>query len=185
MVLPAARVLTGAANGTRQLFNPFSFLLSFAFFNQTPYHLLHQQQSPMSLLPDSSCFTVSTTYQTAAEITAALVKHLFVAPRACQVTAIQCLAVTLETTSAILTIDVVKCTGTTAISSGTTMLANTFNAKAATGTSPLVANTVVNGNLSATPANLQLAAGDRIGVLLGDTSTQLLKLTVMVTYKFI
>jgi hypothetical protein len=54
-----------------------------------------------------------------------------------------------------LTLDVKKCTGTTAPASGTTMLASTVNLNT-------TANTPITATLSATATNLAITTGDRI-----------------------
>lgn len=63
-------------------------------------------------------------------------------------------------------VDVTKCTDTTAPASGTTMLASVFDLTS-------TANTVVDKSLSATAADLALAAGDRVALNFGGTLTSL------------
>lgn len=65
-----------------------------------------------------------------------------------------------------VTADVVKCTGTTAVASGTTMLASTFDLKS-------TAETVVDKSLTATLANRKVVSGDRIGINFTGTLTAL------------
>lgn len=74
------------------------------------------------------------------------------------------------------TLQVEKLTGTTAPGSGTSMLTGTVSLAG-------TANTVTAGTLSGTVGNLQLAAGDRIGGVLGGTLTALLGATVVITLK--
>jgi len=56
---------------------------------------------------------------------------------------------------AALTLDLKKCTGTTAPASGTSMLSGTVNLNS-------TINTVISAGLSTTAANLRLADGDRL-----------------------
>lgn len=72
------------------------------------------------------------------------------------------------------TIDVKKCTGVQAAASGTTLLSATFDAH-------LSANTVRNGSLTATAADLRLAPGDRLAIDFGSTLTALAGVIVQVT----
>jgi hypothetical protein len=72
----------------------------------------------------------------------------------------------IATTAASATLDLKKCTGTTAPASGTTMLAGTIALDT-------TANTVTTRTLTATPANLLLQVGDRIGADLSGTLTGL------------
>jgi hypothetical protein len=81
-------------------------------------------------------------------------RHIFTAPFACKLiraTEVHGAAATSGS------VDVKKCTGTQAPSAGTTMLASTFDLST-------TAETVVNKSLSATAANLVLAAGDKVAL---------------------
>lgn len=81
----------------------------------------------------------------------------FVANRAYTITAVRVNHGVAGSDAGAVTLDVKKATGTQAPSAGTTVLSATHNLKA-------VANTVVNLGLSATAANLDLAAGDRLAI---------------------
>jgi hypothetical protein len=80
------------------------------------------------------------------------------------------------TASASGTLQVEKLTGTTAAGSGTAMLSWTISLAG-------TANTLVSGTLSGTTANLQLAAGDRLGFKFAGTMTNLADCSVTVQYK--
>ena len=78
---------------------------------------------------------------------------VFIADRPYQLKAV--LAVYSVAAGGALTLDVKKCTGTTAPASGTTMLASTINLNT-------TINTNITASLSATAANLLVTTGDRI-----------------------
>jgi hypothetical protein len=86
-----------------------------------------------------------------------------IATRAMQLTSVK---ISFTTASSSGTVTVEKLTGTTAPGSGTVLL-----------TTPLLlsgtANTVQSGVLIATLASLQLAAGDRFGIVIAGTMTNL------------
>ena len=84
-------------------------------------------------------------------------------------------SVTFGTASSSGTADLVKMTGTTAVGSGTSTLTGTMSLAG-------TANTPVNGTLSSTVANLQLAKGDRLGVKLGGTLTSLANCNVTIRF---
>jgi len=84
-------------------------------------------------------------------------------------------SVTFGTASSSGTADLVKMTGTTAVASGTSTLTGTMSLAG-------TANTPVNGTLSSTVANLQLAKGDRLGVKLGGTLTSLVNCNVTIRF---
>lgn len=98
----------------------------------------------------------------------------FVADRAYTVTAISYVQKT-QGTSAGAVCSVTKDTGTKAPGTGVALQTGTFDCH---GT---VNNTVVNGTLTTTTANLTLAAGDRLAVLFAGTLTTLAGVTVTVT----
>lgn len=91
-------------------------------------------------------------------------KTVFVAPEALQVTAIR-VAYGVVSLSGALTVE--KLTSTTAPGSGTAMLTGTLDLTT-------TANTVLSGALTGTTSTLQLAAGNRIGVVLSGTLTGLI-----------
>lgn len=72
----------------------------------------------------------------------------------------------IAATAAAATLDLKKCTGTTAPASGTTMLAGTIALDT-------TANTVTTRTLTTTAANLKLEVGDRIGADITGTLTGL------------
>ena len=75
----------------------------------------------------------------------------------------------LGTDGSAVTLDIKKCTTTQAAASGTTMLASTFNLKATVQT--VVTKNKSNGGLSATAANVRLAAGNRLALDFSGTMT--------------
>lgn len=99
-------------------------------------------------------------------------KSVFVATEAVQVTAIRVVYGVLAVAG---TLNVEKLTSTTAPGSGTTMLTGDIALSGA-------ANTVLSGTLTGTTADLQLAAGNRIGVPLA-TLTGLVGCTLTIVLK--
>jgi hypothetical protein len=99
---------------------------------------------------------------------------VFIANRAYQVTAVRAVWSHVGGSSAAAMIE--KLTGTTAPGSGTAILTSAFDLTT-------TANTVRTGTLSGTVGNLQLAAGDRLGVKLSGTLTALTGLNVTIHLK--
>src|SRR5436190_3292233 len=99
---------------------------------------------------------------------------VFVANRAYQVVAVRATWSHVGGSSAAATLE--KLTGTTAPGSGTVILTSAFDLTT-------TANTVGTGTLSGTVGNLQLAAGDRLGVKLSGTLTALTGLNITVNLK--
>lgn len=103
-------------------------------------------------------------------LTTAVDGHIFIAPRAVQLISFEVIYAAAQGSAA--TLDLKKCTGTTAPASGTTMLAAAVNLNT-------TINTTITAGLSATPANLLLADGDKaaldwstaIGSLAGAVAT--------------
>lgn len=123
--------------------------------------------------------TLTVTYRCVAAATC-VTAHFFIADAAYQVTAVNAVWSTAEATATNLRIQVEKLTGTTAPGSGTALLTNNTNAGISIkGT----ANTVTAGTLSGTVGNLQLAAGNRLGVKFEDTATEGAGVVVTVTLK--
>jgi hypothetical protein len=87
---------------------------------------------------------------------------------------ISAVSVTFGTASASGTMNVEIATGTQAIGSGTAVLTGTMSLAG-------TANTPVSGTLTSTTANLQVAAGNRINVLLAGSLTSLANCVVTVT----
>lgn len=75
------------------------------------------------------------------------------------------------------TLSIEKLTGTTAPGSGIALLTGAISLAG-------TANTVNSGSLTATAADLVLAAGDRIGLVLGGTLTSLVGGLVVVRLRF-
>ncbi len=104
----------------------------------------------------------------------------FIADRAYRIIGITEIHATAESTATTLTGYVEKLTGTTAPGSGNTIQSGTFNLKA-------TANTLQSGSVYASGTNdsddprLQLAAGDRLGIVLSAASTELAGVVVEVT----
>jgi hypothetical protein len=104
----------------------------------------------------------------------------FIANAAYQVTAVNAVWGTAESTATNLRIQVEKLTGTTAAGSGTALLTNNSNAGISIkGT----ANTVGAGTLTATGASLQMAPGDRLGIKYETAPTEGASVVVTVTLK--
>ena len=112
------------------------------------------------------CITVSGLVATSTS------QDLLVAPYPLQISGV---SVTFGTASSSGTADLVKMTGTTAVSAGTTLLTGTMSLAG-------TANTPVNGTLVSTVATLQLAKGDRLGLKLGGTLTSLANCNVTVRF---
>lgn len=92
-----------------------------------------------------------------------LSKSIYIATEAVQLVAVRCVY-GVVTASGTLTIE--KLTGTTAPGGGTVVLTGTLDLTT-------TANTVLSGTLTGTTANLQLAAGNRFGIVLGGVLTGL------------
>jgi hypothetical protein len=90
-------------------------------------------------------------------------RTVFIATTAMRLKAVSRIFSTASTSG---TVTVSKDTGTTAPGGGTALLTGTL---ALSGT----ANTVVNGTLISTTSTLQLAAGDRIAIVIAGTMTNL------------
>lgn len=116
-----------------------------------------------------------------AQAAAAMVDQtFFVATQAYQVTKVSFVHAVAETTAATLLVQVTKDTSTNAPGAGTDLLTNNsstgFNCKS-------TANTVQTGTLTATTADLQLAAGDRLSVDFSAAATELVGVTITVSLK--
>jgi collagen type VII alpha len=90
-------------------------------------------------------------------------RTVFIATRACRFKGVKAVFSTASTSG---TLQVEKCTGTTAPGSGTSLLTGTVSLSG-------TANTVVSGTLIATVASLTLAAGDRLSIVIAGTMTNL------------
>ena len=98
-------------------------------------------------------------------------KNIFIADRSYKIKEIKEVHTTAETTAATLTLDIKKCTGTTAPASGTTILSSTFNMKG-------VANTIV----SKFPIDTQytLAKDDRLALDFSAAATELVGVVIII-----
>jgi len=125
-----------------------------------------------NIVPDYIYVTVSDSIATAM-----VSKNVLVCPRAMQLVS----AYYVHGTAAgqACKVQIEKCTGTTAPGSGTGLLTNNIN----TGfDAEATANTVQTGTLTGTTANLQFAAGDRVSVKWG-TSTSCVGAVVTLVFK--
>lgn len=112
--------------------------------------------------------------------TAMVDQSCFVATQAYQITAIRFVHAVAETTAGSLDIQVTKDTSTNAPGAGTDLLTNNSNAGF---DGRATANTVQTGTLTATTANLQLAAGDRISLDFEAAATELVGVTITIVLK--
>ncbi len=112
--------------------------------------------------------------------TAMVDQSFFLATQAYQVTKISFVHAVAETSAANLRVQVTKDTSTNAPGAGNNLLTNNsnngFDGKA-------TANTVQTGTLTATTADLQLAAGDRLSVDFEASATELVGVTITVSLK--
>lgn len=100
-------------------------------------------------------FSVTETLQGAAAATAANYGVFFIVPFACEIVSAREAHTAAGTDAAAVTLDIEKLTGTQAPDAGVSVLGATIDLKGA-------ANTVQAPALTATTANKQLAAGDRL-----------------------
>lgn len=91
-------------------------------------------------------------------------RNLFVAPFPCQVVAVSEVHGTAGSDGSAVTADIKKCTGTTAITSGTSILSSTFNLKG-------TALTPQTGTLVNSISTITLATGDRLALDVTGTTT--------------
>ena len=92
----------------------------------------------------------------------------FLANKQCTVQAVKEIHSTKASGSGTITVDVVKCTSTQAIASGTSVLSAVLNVNTNSSN-----NTVQSGSLSATASALDLQAGDRLAIVFAGTLTAL------------
>lgn len=91
-------------------------------------------------------------------------RNLFVAPFPCQVVAVSEVHGTAGSDGSAVTADIKKCTGTTAITSGTSILSSTFDLKG-------TALTPQTGTLVNSISTITLATGDRLALDVTGTTT--------------
>lgn len=115
---------------------------------------------------DSSLMTINVAL-TATDAT----RTVFVATRACRLKAVKEVHSTASSSG---TLQLEKCTGTTAPGSGTSLLTGTVSLAG-------TANTVLSGTPSSTVATITLAAGDRISIVIAGTMTNLVGGFVSIT----
>jgi len=123
-----------------------------------------------------SQFEVSTQYYLTvshAQASSVADQLFFVAPEPLEVVEIHEVHGTAGTDLSAVTATIRKCTGTTALASGTDLLSTTINLKGA-------ANTVQSPALTTTTADLQLATGDRLAFDSTGTTTALANMVVTV-----
>lgn len=97
----------------------------------------------------------------------------FVAPEPLEVLEVHEVHGTAGTDGSAVTATIRKCSGTTALASGTDLLSTTINLKGA-------ANTVQSPALTTTAADLLLAAGDRLAFDVTGTTTALANMVVTI-----
>jgi hypothetical protein len=100
----------------------------------------------------------------------------FIAPFDLTIKSIDYIHGTAGSDGGAVTVQVERCQGTEAIGSGDDLLSATFNGKG-------TANTIQNGALTATTANLTLSKGDRLGVDFTGTLTALANVAITFTYQ--
>lgn len=103
----------------------------------------------------------------------------FVAPRPLKISSIKCKFSVAGTNGSAVSLQVEKCTGTTAPGSGTNLLTNNSDAGFNMKGTP---NVVQSGSLSATAADLLLDTGDRLAVDFAGTLTALAGVVVTVAF---
>lgn len=118
-------------------------------------------------------FTVSAFLAGTAPATAGNFNCFWVAPFACRVVSIKESHATAGSDGGAVTLEVVKCADGVAVASGTTLQSAGINLKA-------TADTVQTASLTATTADLSIAAGTRLGLKLTGTPTALASLAVTV-----
>lgn len=112
----------------------------------------------------------------AGSATGAVSKYIFIADKSYEVIGFQAIWVTASSSG---TIDLVKCTGTTVVGSGTSLLVSTYDTSGAAAT--LGQKTV--GNAGITSAARFLKAGDKLAWKVGGTMTNIVGLITMVTLR--
>jgi len=103
----------------------------------------------------------------------------YAAPRCCQVFAVRYIHATAGNAAGTVTLDLVRCSGTTTVANGTSLLDTTlFNCKA-------TANTVQVGSLLSPLSAVTLDVGDRLGVRFAGTVTTLAGVSVSVHLRYL
>lgn len=129
--------------------------------------------NPAKFLPSvaykkAGILVVNTNLINAEPQTAGNYSHYWIAPYKCQVVSVDAV---WSVASASGTLQVEKLTGTTAPKSGTNLLSSSISTAA-------TANTVTAGTLSTTGATVQLAAGNRLGLVNGGSVASITDLVV-------
>jgi hypothetical protein len=108
-------------------------------------------------------------------------QHFMIIPTASRLVGISEIHATAESTAATMTAYIEKLTGTTAPGSGTTVMSGTFDMKATANTLQQATLTTAGTGDSDT-ANLQFAAGDRVGIKFSATGTELAGVVISMAF---
>lgn len=98
-------------------------------------------------------------------------QYAYVADKPMEVIGVQVIFVTKGSDGGGLTLDVVKCTGVTAVSAGTSVLGAAFNIGTSATNATLVTKSLSGGGLSTTLSARFLAAGDKLGFNITGVTT--------------
>ncbi len=107
-------------------------------------------------------------------------QHFVIIPAACRIVGISEIHATAESTAATMTAYIEKLTGTTAPGSGTTVMSGTFDMKG-TAETLQTATMTTSGTGDSDAADLQLAAGDRLGIKFSVAGTELAGVAITIT----
>ncbi len=121
--------------------------------------------------------TLKFTLATAASL---VTQHFLIIPAACRLVGISEIHATAESTAATMTAYIEKLTGTTAPGSGTTVMSGTFDMKGVANTRQ-VAMLATTGTADSDAADLQFAAGDRVGIKFSVAGTELAGVAISIT----
>ncbi len=103
---------------------------------------------------------------------------VFTADADCEIVSVEERHETLGTNGSAVTLDVVKASSGTAMASGTSLLASTFNLKATINTT--VKKTISNGGIVQTVSGRVILAGQCVGVNFGGTLTAVTGVSVTI-----
>lgn len=123
---------------------------------------------------------VNVTFPVAADV---IDTYVYIADKPMEVLGVQVIFAVKGSDGGGLSLDVKKCTGTTAVASGTSVLVSTFDIGTTGTAATLVSKTLGNGGLSATLSARMLAAGDKLSFDFTGTTTAIAGLFVMVTLR--
>jgi hypothetical protein len=103
----------------------------------------------------------------------------YTSPRRCYVFAVRYIHTTAGTAAGTVTLDLVRCSGTTTVANGTSLLDTTlFNCKA-------TANTTQTGSLLSLLSAVTLEVGDRLAIRFAGTVTTLAGVSVSVHLRYL